>query len=654
MDAVLVFSPITTLYHGNVYKTTEQMLRHGSSYMFSTKHYRLVWVLLLISSPVVASGVNFDNCSKEIRLGNYGTDGLLDNDGNPIPADNASYATAVTLDLCYLACGRGSEPFSFPAFAQESSAWLVPWLALLSQLPFGANDLFENANYIIMAVGSPTLIIYSLALSAINTRWIGRLFDTAKRYPNRNYAARAFNALQHCCFYLEPSDDVLASIIVLPQNDAWWEELVKSLEARRLGWTISAFFNLIWVLIAFILTIIDALNSPRQDSNASGQSIGLLWLWLYPVVVGWIVLSPECDRRWLESQLLRTGGNAVIASDTPEIFDKCPPNKHPISLCKPGTSCWKFPNDDIYRTLPIFDFARVYWLNQVVLDYFQSYHSVAEKAHARGLVGGNGAIDDKHRSGTKDVIVSLCYRETVLQYQGDSVWCRVLKASIAALAVQWGTTASGFVVIYFTPTKGLGCRSLCFLVYGLVSTVAWWCMIVSAWLAQRSSAWPGARPAVDIATERVPLLPLPVTPMPAPHLPSDHPLTCLSSPTTSESCLASEMATRINGITASPNHDDGLAVWSRCFSQVGKTLAFLNALFLFGFCLAQLGNGFSNCWCNSSYIGLRSHAYMAIVIAENDIASLRTAWGGAIFLGIAISSLFAVLVIFAKKTRYPD
>ncbi len=359
------------------------------------------------------------------------------------------------MDLCYRACGRGSEPFSFPAFAQESSAWLVPWLALLSQLPFGANDLFENANYIIMAVGSPTLIIYSLALSAINTRWIGRLFDTAKRYPNRNYTARAFNALQHCCFYLEPSDDVLASIIVLPQNDAWWEELVKALEARRLGWTISAFFNLIWVLIAFILTIIDALNSPSQDSNASGQSIGLLWLWLYPVVVGWIVLSPECDRRWLESQLLRAGSKAVIASDTPEQVDKCPPNKYPITLCKPGTSCWKFPNDDIYRTLPIFDFARVYWLNQVVLDYFQSYHSVAEKAHARGLVGGNGAIDEKHRSGTKDVIVSRCYRETPLEYQGDSVWCRVLKASIAALVVQWGTTASGFVVIYFTPTKGI-------------------------------------------------------------------------------------------------------------------------------------------------------------------------------------------------------
>ncbi|KAK0205142.1 hypothetical protein DFS33DRAFT_1383048 [Desarmillaria ectypa] len=620
--------------------------------MSSTKRYPFVWVLLLISS---VAGVNFNNCLADIQSGKYGVDGLLDKDGNPI--STYENATAVTLELCYRACGRGSESFSFPAFAQESSAWFVPWLALLSQLPFGANDLFENANYIILTVGSPTLIIYSLSLSAINTRWIGRLFDTAKRYPNRNYTARVFNALQHCCFCLEPSDEVLASIIVLPQNDAWWEELVKALEARRLGWTISAFFNLIWVLIAFILTVIDALNIPSQDSNASGQSIGLLWLWLYPVVVGWIVLSPECDRRWLESQLTQAGSKAVIASDTPRQFDKCPPNKHPITLCRPGTSRWKFPNDDIYRTLPIFDFARVYWLNQVVLDYFQSYHSVAEKAHARGLVGDSGTIDDKHRDGTKDVIISRCYHETPLEYQGDSVWCRILKASIAALVVQWGTTASGIVVIYFTPTKGLGCRSLSFLVYGLVSTVAWWCMVVSAWLAQRSSTWPRPRPAIETATNalsHIPLTAIPIS-MPVPNLSSKPPSACELPQTTpsSESCRSRATA-RTNGDTALPNHDDGLAVWSRYFSRIGKALAFFNALFLFGLCLAQFGNGFSNCWCNSSYIGLRSKAYMAFVIPNGDFASLRTAWGGAIFLGTAIASLFAVLIIFSKKTRYPD
>ncbi|KAK0451451.1 hypothetical protein EV421DRAFT_2031250 [Armillaria borealis] len=184
--------------------------------MSSSKRYLFIWVLPLISS---AASINFSQCSADIQSGKYGVDGVLDNDG--LPMSTYENTTTVTLELCYRACGRGSEPISFLAFAQESGAWLVPWLALLSQLPFGAKDLFENANYIIMAVGSPTLMIYSLALSAINTRWIGCLFDSAKRYPNRNYTARVFNVLQHCCFRLAPSDDVLASIIILPQNDVW-------------------------------------------------------------------------------------------------------------------------------------------------------------------------------------------------------------------------------------------------------------------------------------------------------------------------------------------------------------------------------------------------------------------------------------------------
>ncbi len=195
------------------------------------------------------------------------------------------------------------------------------------------------------------------------------------------------------------------------------------------------------------------------------------------------------------------------------------------------------------------------------------------------------------------------------------------------------------------------------LLYGLVSTVAWWCMVVSTWLAQRSSAWPRPRPTVEIATNTLSDIPLTVIPVstPAPHRPGDPPLTYPSSPLSespmmpcSESGLASEAA-GVNGDTAMPDHDDGLAVWSRRFSRAGKVLAFLNALFLFGLCLAQLGNGFSNCWCDGSYIGLRSNAYITFVIPDSSFASVRSAWGGAIFLGIATSSLFAVLIVFAKK-----
>jgi hypothetical protein len=51
---------------------------------------------------------------------------------------------------------------------QKFSAWLLPWLALLSQLPFGATHRLDNFVSVLLAVGSPTLAAYSLTLTVLN------------------------------------------------------------------------------------------------------------------------------------------------------------------------------------------------------------------------------------------------------------------------------------------------------------------------------------------------------------------------------------------------------------------------------------------------------------------------------------------------------
>jgi len=55
-------------------------------------------------------------------------------------------------------------------FSQEVGVWLVPWLALVSQLPFGANDKVDNLISVSLTVGCPTLAAYSLALTVLNGR----------------------------------------------------------------------------------------------------------------------------------------------------------------------------------------------------------------------------------------------------------------------------------------------------------------------------------------------------------------------------------------------------------------------------------------------------------------------------------------------------
>jgi len=68
--------------------------------------------------------------------------GGVDLRGQPVsPAE----AVGLTYGTCTARCGTGWEAFDWKEFAQMSSAWLLPWLALLSQLPFGSASYADDS-----------------------------------------------------------------------------------------------------------------------------------------------------------------------------------------------------------------------------------------------------------------------------------------------------------------------------------------------------------------------------------------------------------------------------------------------------------------------------------------------------------------------------
>ncbi|KAF8834534.1 hypothetical protein BDN67DRAFT_859393, partial [Paxillus ammoniavirescens] len=69
---------------------------------------------------------------------------------------------AITIDACYSQCGTGQEPFNWQTFSQDFGAWLLPYLALISQLPFRGKDHLDNLISAVLKVGSLTLAGYSL------------------------------------------------------------------------------------------------------------------------------------------------------------------------------------------------------------------------------------------------------------------------------------------------------------------------------------------------------------------------------------------------------------------------------------------------------------------------------------------------------------
>jgi hypothetical protein len=94
----------------------------------------------------------------------------------------------------------------------------------VSQLPFGANNRLDNLLSVVLAVGSPTLAAYSLALTVLNGHYIAQRFAHLE-YPNVRSAVQILSSLQQAPLQVVTDGSLLASLIVLHENDEWWSEL---------------------------------------------------------------------------------------------------------------------------------------------------------------------------------------------------------------------------------------------------------------------------------------------------------------------------------------------------------------------------------------------------------------------------------------------
>ena len=582
------------------------------------------------------AATNFTQCLVAFRDSNA-TDGGTNYHGKHEP--DPRNAVALTYKACLEWCGDGWESFNWSVFSQQFSAWLLPWLALISQLPFGAETHLDNllsgefpsnARHhilpiyyhvpVVLTVGSPTLAAFSLALTALNTRWTHNRFSDIQS-PNSKKAAKALVFLQQVPLCLITHDGFLASLIVLTESDDWWDSLVDRLEQTH-TWTIAAATSIAWVIVAFAFTITDSLMNLGEDVNSNGQGVGSLWLWLIPMIVGslWV---PVCSYDKLNAAICKTNGLAsvVARNNLPQING--PPNlgiprpvTHALGVqavekCKKGEVFTKYAT----RTAPVFNYSRVWEWSSVVETVAQAFERMYENAgnHVPAYSGKERVSQEDKRLGyhhdnmteTVAQVQNYCgfpvqVHEEFLQPAPPGMGKRIFIASVAALGLQWGTTVSAAIVVVFTPTFGLGCRSGSYLLYGVISTIIWLMLLLS-------------------------------------------------------SCLAHYANTRHNGDAPpssgfnSVNLAKGLATFLRRLSVL---IAGCNAIFVILACVSQFSNLYSTCYCNSSVLGRGSqHAYN-IIAAGYDYDRMEAAWiGGVVLASVCVILFLLFLHLILKPFR---
>ncbi|KDQ57903.1 hypothetical protein JAAARDRAFT_250972 [Jaapia argillacea MUCL 33604] len=569
----------------------------------STSWRRLaLFTLLAVVFPAASGRVDFGVCRQNQISGAWENVTMVQNAGRDINGrffPNITAAPAITLEACLLMCGGpGQEPFEWNVFSQQFGAWLLPYLALVSQLPFGANGRLDNVVSMLLTVGSPTLAAYSLALTVLNNRWIVQRFkDLRISFPNDDKAIRILSSLQQAPIQITSDQSLLASLVVLPENDEWWTELAERLDFSS-TWSIAAAASILWVIAAYLLTVVDSFQSLTADLNSNGQGVGSMWLWLVPVVVSWLQLSPKCDSLKLREAVDRANRIAFAAGadgvakmgDLSDEFAVTIDGPYRCSLTR-----------EQERTPPPFNYSRFFSWTLAVEDLAAAFQAASERARRHKPVDPSTAttrpwrgrsIDDVHRKGTPEQLMSYCgFESSDRAHWGPDVFWRMVIASAIALSLQWGTTGAAIIVVYSTPTIGLGCRSGAYLLYGVGGTLVWMMSVVSSALAHYA-------------------------------YPQSH--RSWSSPPTS---FSHQLA----------------ATLSIVLRRLAKLLAFANAIWILLACIFQFTNVFDTCWCNTSALQWGKDAFY-VFDATDALSGMRANWIGAVGLASGCALLFIAFV----------
>ena len=245
-------------------------------------------------------------------------------------------------------------------------------------------DLLSCALLVALTVGSPTLGAFSLALTTVNTRWANDRFSGI-RYPNHHNAAKALIYLQQVPLRLTTRGGLLASLIVLPENDDWWECLVERLE-QTYTWTIAAAISITWVIIAFAFTVADSFMNLGRNVDENGRGVGTLWLWLVPVVVGWLWI-PVCSHERLEVAIDKANSIAYVAApDNLHQGDDSPIVDAPRRVCHVSHMQAiriykkKVFTQDAARVPPVFNYTRFWEWSSNVETIARAFEKAGKKA----------------------------------------------------------------------------------------------------------------------------------------------------------------------------------------------------------------------------------------------------------------------------------
>ncbi|KAK3678270.1 hypothetical protein LTR78_001565 [Recurvomyces mirabilis] len=400
--------------------------------------------------------------------------------------------------------------------------------------------------------------------------------------------------------------------------------------------------------IAYLFTVISSFLAALGDPATALQiASGSLWIWLIPVILGWITVGTQYSHHSIQDAL--TAERAHRAMEPP-IFNNeytdydeqrglivrsgLTPQPHRVQTVQGAFDapdpdrliipkwCGFGVEGDEQQKGPTFNYARLFTWWQLAFTVRSALWQTLD--HGLRL-----RWDDAAKEGnlTGDCVETARYcgvaTRSIRAYptwtkMPSEVYRRMFAAALAGLFVQWGTTGASILIAYKTPTVGLGCRSTSYIVYGALGTVAWILLLASALLSHEAMLRYQARHTLNTSMD----------------------FRIKHQPQNPNQYVRTFMHSAIYGA----------AVMTR---YIGKCLAILSTVVLILSSLFEFIGLYDNCWCQGNAIGLGNKGWVVLFKGTPALAaSAASSWGGG--LTMTLVDCIASYTFFALGSMKTD
>jgi len=451
--------------------------------------------------------------------------------------------TQISTYGCEELCGRGNDWYPWEQQASTITTWVLPVVGILLQAPFTSNAFWETIFSMARWVGSPmaslSYILWNIKVSGkcallvdlatpfdetiveqstdfASIRDSFYLLMTMNQYTMKDHVRQRKEAegllrialfskdlrllkLGHTPEGLVPRASMDTPVMLGPgwspgftvngqatpepprpdsdmeaveQLNQLRQDLAYELRAKRRRGVVPVFVSTLWFVFSLGLSIQAAFGFLGQNAQAHDLALGLLLAWL-PV----LILSSIVDRNPVAADDIRTKLNDLVDRVRQSLMDDTVKRNYLETITNRGQQTemneWV---EKISKACPKLEnfFIKFAGQGRKRFHYGAAHPILTDIERAYIAEKGRDWLHHEAEARTKLVLGDV---------SGGLDWLdpRELWQVLSAVVIVGGTILGAFVLSYFTPTVGLGCRSGGYTVFGvvafgllLVEMLCWW------------------------------------------------------------------------------------------------------------------------------------------------------------------------------------